>query len=375
MDMTLEYLKANAVDSVKLSGAFSEIVGECNQEFNLRSEIQKNFPLVTWLLNTSLARQVRTNMFRSGRCGMFKDEDGVWNIKIPATLWSVPAESAATECCFVPFEFDKCAGTVPLNLLCLKDCNNITDELVQMHLKSPDVEGLASSSQTEAQVKENIAKLSFAFYQAMNAMWGHDDTYVTTTPLKPFHGMAEIMGNAAVCSIDGSNILTAFASLACRMSVLGGGASYIIAVNPIIYQSIEAEIAPDQYGRYPAGWSKVGGELRFNGARFVQDKFVPVDFADSVGEAWVLTGDSVGLYMMDNLIATDKYTRKIDSVTNVEGGCASDCTYYYNLGSAFNSNAAKIAKIVDIPITAACKLGTTDLHGIIAPKTLVPNVE
>lgn len=372
MNMTVSNLDRVSVDSVKLAGQFSEIVGECGQELDIRTEIIKNFPLVTWLLNTPLSKRVRSNMFRSNRCGMYKDENGIWNLKVPGSVWSVPTTSSASECCFVPFEFDKCAGTVPLNLLCLKDCSTIADELVQSRLRSASVEGLASEGQSEKQVRENIAKLSFALLQALNAMWGHVDTYVEATPLKPFHGMAEVMGNPAVSAIDGSNILTAFKSLGCRTSVLG--TNFVIAVNPIIYQSIESAITPDQFGNLPSGWTKVDGKLRFNGMPFIEDNYVPVDWTDGVGEAWILSGDAVGLYFMDNLIATDQFTRRIETAETVEGGCASECTYYYNLGSAFNSSAAKLAKIVDIPISSACASGVADLHGLVVPTTLIPNV-
>lgn len=376
MDMTLNMLDKASVDSIKLAGSFSDIIGDCcGPEVNLRTQLINNFPLVAWLLSTQLSSYVRANMWREGRCMMFKDE-GKWTLKVPGAIWSVPATSSAEECCFVPFEFDKCAGTVPMNLLCLKDCESIEDELVGLNMRTRPVEGLAYEGETEDQVRRRIARLSFAFYQAYNAIYGHDDTFVegdgTSVPLKPFHGLAQIMDNAAVAAIEGGDILTAFESVGCRANLIGG--SYVVAVNPIILNSIKAAVRPDQFGRYPAGWSVVGDSIRFNGMRFIEDKLVPVDWEDATGEAWILSGDSVGLYMMDNIFATDRFIRRQENVETLANGCASKCDYYYNFGAAFNSNAAKLMKVVDIPITGACASGIGDLTNLLTPNTLVPNI-
>lgn len=376
MDLTLNVLDKASVDSIKLAGSFSDIIGDCcGPEVNLRTQLINNFPLVAWLLSTQLSSYVRTNMWREGRCMMFKDE-GKWTLKVPGAIWSVPATSSAEECCFVPFEFDKCAGTVPMNLLCLKDCESIEDELVGLNMRTRPVEGLAYEGETEDQVRRRIARLSFAFYQAYNAIYGHDDTFVegdgTSVPLKPFHGLAQIMDNAAVAAIEGGDVLSAFESVGCRAGLIGG--SYVIAVNPIIMNSIKAVVRPDQFGRYPAGWSVVGDSVRFNGMRFIEDKLVPVDWEDGTGEAWILSGDSVGLYMMDNIFATDRFIRRQENVETLENGCASKCDYYYNFGAAFNSNAAKLMKVVDIPISGACAAGIGDLTNLLTPNTLVPNI-
>ena len=374
MDIALNLLDSVAVDRVKLSGSFADVVGDCcGADLKTRTDVVNRFPLVTYLLQTRLANEVRGRMFEAKRCLTMKDEDGKWILKIPGLIWSEPAESSSEECCFVPFEFDKCAGTVPMNLLCLKDCDDIMDELIMNRLRSAEVEGLSSRGETERQVRERIARLSFAFYQAYNVIYGHDDTFVETgVPLKPFHGLAQVMDNPAVVAIAGGDIYSAFKSLGCRAAILGG--EKVIAVNPIIYQSIEAAIQPNQFGTYPDGWSKVNGELRFRGMRFLQDRMVPVDMAKGTGEAWVLDSEAVGLYLMDALFATEPFTRRTHNVETLANGCASECTYYYNLGAAFNNNAAKLMKIVDIPISGACAAGIGDLANIIIPNTIVPNI-
>lgn len=374
MNRELQMLDSVAVDRVELAGSFADIVGDCcGAELNLRTELINRFPLVAWLLGTSLAQHVRQNMWREKRCLTVKDDNGKWTLKVPGAIWSEPQTSAAEECCFVPFEFDKCASTVPMNLLCLKDCDNIEDELIMSRMRSGQVEGLAYAGETEETVRNRIARLSFAFYQAYNAIYGHDDTYVTQgVPLKPFHGLAQVMDNPAVVSIAGGDIYAAFKAVGCRAGLLGG--DFVVAVNPIIYQSIQGAIYPNANGTYPDGWSVVNGELRYRGMRFIQDRLVPVDMEAGTGEAWILSGEAVGLYLMDNIFATEEFIRRTHDVTNPANGCALDCTYYYNMGAAFNSNAAKLMKIVDIPISGACASGIGDLTNLIVPNTIVPNI-
>lgn len=373
MDIALNLLNSVAVDRVSLSGSFADVVGDCcGADLKTRTDIVNRFPLVTYLLSTSLANRVAGEMFGAKRCKLDKDADGKWELKLPGLLWSLPQTSSAEECCFVPFEFDKCSSTVPLNLLCLKDCDDIMDELVQNKLRSASVDGFPYTG-TEASVRERIAKLSFAFYQAYEIVYGHDDTFVTEgVPLKPFHGLAQVMDNAAVAAIPGGDIYSAFKTVGCRAGLVGG--DFVIAVNPIIYQSIENVIQPNQFGTYPAGWSNVNGQLRFRGMRFIQDRLVPVDMSEGTGEAWILNGDAVGAYMFDTLFATEGYTRRVHNVETLENGCASECTYYYNLGAAFNNDASKLMKIVDIPITGACLGGIGDLTNLITPNTIIPNI-
>ena len=379
-DLSLKLLDKEAVSAVKLAGNFSDIIGDCcGPEVNLRTQLINNFPLVAWLLSTPLSNYVRQNMWREGRCMMYKDADtNKWMVKVPGAIWSVPATSSAEECCFVPFQFDKCAGEVPMNLLCLKDCESIEDELVGYNMRSRQVEGLAYAGDTEDEVRRRIARLSFAFYQAYNAIYGHDGVFVegdgNSVPLKPFHGLAQIMDNAAVASIEGGDILTAFESVGCRAGLIGG--SYTVFVNPVIYRSIQAVVKADQFGRYPDGWSVVNGRISYNGMTFVEDKLVPVDWEDSTGEAWILSGDAVGLSLMDNIFATEgsRFIRREEKVETLANGCASKCDYYYNFGGAFNSNAAKIMKVVDIPISGACASGIGDLTNLLTPNTLVPNI-
>ena len=373
INVSNEDLSKIAVDRHALSGTFADVVGDCcGADLKTRSDVVNRFPLVVWLLQTELSNTVRSMMFEAKRCGMSK-VDGKWMVNIPGQIWSLPGESSAQECCFVPFQFDKCSTSVPLNLLCLKDCEDILDEMVQNRLRSATVDGLAYAGETEKAVRDRINRLSFAFYEAYNVIYGHDETFVETgVPLKPFHGLAQLMDNPAIVSIAGGDVYAAFKSVGCRKAFLGG--TSVIWVNPIIYRSIAEQIQPNMYGRYPAGWTMVNGRLQYQGMRFEEDRLVPVDMENGVGEAWLLDGSAVGGFLFDQLFATEAYTRRIPSEASLADGCAVDCTYYYNAGTTFNNNASKLMKIVDIPISGACASGVADLTDIIIPNTLVPNI-
>ena len=60
MDKFLEMLDKSSVDSVKLAGKFSDIIGDCcGPEVSLRTQLVDNFPLVAWLLGTSMSNYIR----------------------------------------------------------------------------------------------------------------------------------------------------------------------------------------------------------------------------------------------------------------------------------------------------------------------------
>lgn len=375
MDMNLDtrMLDAVAVDMKNLSTNFGDIVYDCYgmEGATLKSEMQNRFPLVTWLLNTRLSQSMRSISTR-GMMAIHKDTDGKWVMEVPRTIWSELPTSTAEECCWLPFDFAKCAGYVPLNLLCLKDCEEVMDVFVGRLLRPGEVAPLSYAGESLETVKRRIARLSMAFFTAHNIILGVDGVYTDT--LKPFHGLLSVMENQAVLALYGTSILSAFDSLGCRLAVLGGADSSIIAVNPIIMRSIEAEVRPGQNGELPAGWSMVNGRLRFYGIPFIEDKTVPVDLDAGTGEAWLLDGDAVGVFMGTDLAPADNFIYKNSDPAAAADGCRTDCTYYYNFGAAFNNNANKLAKIVDIPIDSACASAIGDLGGLIVPETLIPNI-
>lgn len=372
MNVDVRALDAVSVDMKNLSTNIGEIVYDCfgMEGATLKTEMQNRFPLVYWLLNTRLSQSMRSISTR-GMMGIHK-EDGKWMMEVPRTIWSELPTSTANECCWIPFDFAKCAGNVPLNLLCLKDCDEVMDTFVDRLLRPGTIPELSSAGESLATVKRRVARLSMAFFTAQNIILGLDNVYTAT--LKPFHGLLSVMENDAVLALYGTSILSAFDSLGCRLAVLGDYDSTIIAVNPIIYRSIEAAVRPGQNGELPAGWSRDGGRLRFYGIPFVQDKTVPVDLTDGTGEAWVLNGEAVGAFMGTDLAPTEDFIYENSDPAAAADGCRTNCTYYYNFGTTFNNNANKLAKIVDIPIDSACATAIGDLGGLIVPQTLIPNV-
>ena len=373
-NMSTAILDAVAVDKTMLATNLPEMADCTGAGLDPKTEIQNRFPLVTWLLGTELTRRVRAGIDRRGTCLVHPNSEGKWIIETPRELWSlVPEASETQECCWQPFDFAKCEGNVPLNLLCLKDCDSIMDQLVGQSVNfGTDIAGLASSGDSLNELKRRVARLSMAFYTAYTATLGLDNTY--TNILKPFHGLMQVMENPAIATIDGTNILQAFASAWCRLSLMGQG-NIVFAVNPVTYQGILAEVQPDMYGRYPDGWTRNGDEVTFHGMGFIQDKLVPVDVEEQTGEVWGLASSSVGLYLGTDLMPADDYIRYSGDFTKTPAqGCGEECTYYYNFGAAMGNNANRLLRIVDVPLSGACASVIGDLEGLVTPQTLIPKV-
>lgn len=371
--MALKPLEEIAVDKRLLATNFTDVIPDCcGADVDPVTELQNKHPLYTWLVATELSRRVRGSINgANGNCFLQKGEDG-YVIKVPGTFWSLEPTDSSEECCWPPFDFAKCAGEVPVNRLCLKDCDSIDDELLGNFLRvNGNYGGLTRSGENYTQTKKRIAKLSMAFLTAYNVMYGMDD--YTTSVLKPFHGVFQVMSNPAVVAITGANILSAFDTLACRLALLGDLSGYVIAVNPVIYNTLLTVIRLSQYGQYPAGWTRSGDTISFHGMRFIVDKFVPVDLEAGTGEAWILTGDAIGLWMATDLLVADAFIKESGhQEQSLADGCGSSCTYYYNFGAAFNNNANRLARIVHIPISAHCAEAAADLSGLVNPITLIP---
>lgn len=375
MNLSIQNLDAVAVDHKLLATDYADVVPDCTGVgAEVKTLIMDSFPLLMWLLGTNLSRRVREGVNANGLCAMHKDTNGKWVMEVPRTIWTDLPTSTQTECCWLPFDFAKCAGNVPVNLLCLKDCENILDSFIGKNIRlNEGVEGVSVAGETLEQTRKRIARMSMAFLTAYNVILGIDDTY--TDILKPFHGLLAVMENPAIVSIEGSSIISAFDSVACRLAILSPNDSFVFAVNPLIYESIKGEIRPGQYGELPNGWTMNGDELRFNGIPFIRDRLVPVDIASSTGEIWVLSSGSVGAYLATDLMPADAYIRSSqvngDTIANA---CGSECDYYYNLGAAFANNANKLMKIVNVPVSGACASAIADLNALIRPTTLIPNV-
>lgn len=373
MDFNVKMLETVAVDQRRLATNFPYAIPDCTGlDAEVKTMLMDQFPLYRWLIGTSLSRAVRAGVGENGLCAMHKDDNGKWVIEIPRTAWTVAPTSTQNECCWQPFDFAKCAGSVPVNLLCLKDCVNILDEYIGQSVKVPSgMEGIASEGDTIETIRKKVARLSMAFLTAYNVILGVDDTY--TDILKPFHGLLAVMENPAIVSIQGASVLSAFDSVMCRLALLGDRSTFKFAVNPVTYESIKAEIRPDQYGELPLGWTRNGDEIAFNGVGFIRDRLVPVDLEAGTGEAWVLASDAVGAYLATDLMPADKYIKSSSTTDTPANGCGQECTFYYNFGAAFANNANKLMKIVNIPITGACTAAISDLGGLIMPTTLIPN--
>lgn len=372
-NVELERRAISSDELMKLSTNFIEIISDCEglEDFSVREELQNYYPLVTWLLNTPFARTMRARANDPQKFHKSSTEGVEWEMDVPGTVWTLAPANSSDDCCWTMPDFAKCSKTVPLFMLCLKDCDSIFDKMVMGRLRineRTDLMGIARDGETVEQVNERIRALWFAFYLAHTAVLGTSTT--SDNIVKPFHGLLEVLTDNAVTSISGANPLAAFDSLACRLDILGG--DYVFATNPLIYGSIERLIVPDVNGNLPVGWTRIDGELRFHGIRFIRDKLVPVDLENNNGDIWVLSGDTVGLFFGYNLndpfVVRDDFTEQTRA-----NGCATLCTYLYNYGAVASENANRVMVISDVPVSSACT-DIADLAGLINPGTLIPTV-
>lgn len=374
-NVTNEALEAVAVDKKELATNIADVAADCEGGQTIASEIQNRFPVVNRIMSTAMSREMRRRAQENLINAHKETIDGAtkYVLEIPATVYTTEPTSTANECCWVPFDFDKCASKVPLNLLCLKDCESIEDSIMDGILRfgSRDaVPGIASAGDRLADVKLRVDRLSMAFFTAKNILLGIDNTYTAT--LKPFHGVLSVLENPAVPHIDGTNILEAFDLLACRLAIVGGRQWF--AVHPLIYSAIDAAVYPDERGNLPAHWARRNGRLEFMGRPFVEDKAMPIDTTAGTGEIWMLDDDTSGVFMATDLAPTEAFIRRSNAANNapVEGSCGTDCLYMYNMGAAFAQDANKLAVITDVPVQAGCVDAIADLAALVAPTTLIP---
>ena len=369
----INMLEARAVDVEKLASNFIDIISDCEglEDFSLRNELQNKYPLATWLAGTSFAgvmrrRSTNPQLFHKGGT-----DEADWVMEVPGSVYTLEPANSNADCCWTLPDFAKCSDNVPLNFVCLKDCQSIFDNMVYDRLRIDrrvSLEGFAREGETLAQVEDRIRHLWMAFYTMHTAILGTSST--SDNIVKPFHGLLEVMQNSAVVSISGANILAAFDSLACRLAVLGAGGAWRFALNPLLMRSIDEVVVADERGNLPSGWTKANGEIRFMGIPFIEDKLVPVDMTEMKGDIWLIDGDSTGLFMGYN-IGSEKEIKNDFTEKSLEDGCAELCTYLYNYGTVANNNANRVMVISGVAVSSACT-EIADLASLINPTTLVP---
>lgn len=365
------FQKLNRMMQLQNVGDVGQAIDYSNNQ--LANPLQNESPLATWLRSTALSQRMRTGSRINSQ--VFKNPNtGNWEFVLPWEVFTFPQTDTTGECCWVPLEIAKCSDTAPLHLLCLKDCECIMDRLINENrvAGSNDLTGyFLRPGEKIREARRRMARLSMAFFTQRNMILGVSTAETPT--LKPFHGLLEVMEDPAVIAIEGMNVLGAFASALCRMMILGGG-NWAIAVHPLTYMGIASMITPGRFNTLPNGWTNVNGVIRFNGIPFIQDKLVPVDIANGTGEAWIMDGNYVGVYLATDLMPSDRFIRsRFDANNNPDECCGEDCDYYYNLGTVFGTNPNRLMVINDIPLSAACT-GTAlqGLDGLITPNTIVP---
>ena len=366
-------LDNRAVDVQKLASNFIDIISDCEslEDFSLRNELQNRYPLATWLAGTPFSRIMRQ---RSTNPQLFHhggEDEAQWVMEVPGSVWTLEPVNSGDDCCWTIPDFAKCSSEVPLAFVCLKDCDNIFDSMVYERLRINEkarLEGFAREGETLEQVENRIRHLWMAFYTFHTVILGTMNT--SDNIVKPFHGLLEVLQNAAVVSISGANLLAAFDSIACRLAVLGGN-NWVFAINPLLYRSLVEVVVPDANGVLPSGWTKdANGRLRFMGIGFIDDKLVPVDMDTMTGDIWLIDGDATGMFL-GYPVGNEKEIRNDFTEQTKENGCGQLCTYLYNYGTVANNNANRIMVISGVAVSSACT-EIADLAELINPVTLVP---
>lgn len=374
MNEMMNMLDKRAVDVQKLASNFIDIISDCEglEDFSLRNELQNRYPLATWLSGTPFSRMMRQ---RSTNPQLFHHGVGKdaadWVMEVPGTVYTLAPANSGSDCCWTIPGFAGCASEVPLNFVCLKDCDSIFDTMVYERLRINQrarLEGFAREGETLEQVENRIRHLWMAFYTMHTVILGTSNT--SDNIVKPFHGLLEVMQNDAVISVSGANILAAFDSIGCRLDVLGGS-NWVFALNPLMYRSLEDVVVPDVNGNLPSGWSRGSdGRLRFHGIGFIDDKLIPVDMENITGDIWLIDGDSTGMFLGYS-IGNEMEISKDFTEQTLENGCGQMCYYLYNYGTVANNNANRVMVISDVPVSSACT-EIADLAALINPTTLVP---
>ena len=100
------------------------------EDFSLRNELQNRYPLATWLAGTPFSRTLRQ---RSTNPQLFHhggENEAQWVMEVPGSVWTLEPVNSGSDCCWTIPDFAKCSSNVPLNFVCLKDCDNIFDTMV-----------------------------------------------------------------------------------------------------------------------------------------------------------------------------------------------------------------------------------------------------
>lgn len=381
LELQMDFLKAKQVDVDELS-KYSNIgeVGVNPIDFSDNypaNEFQNSFPLVEWLMNTPVSRSSQSAMDR-GEFRPFKGTDGKWHVLTPVKWGTTPPEDTTGECCWVPFDLTKCMDEAIISFLCLKDCYPELDRLIgeKARFQANDMTNFFQrQGENYNEARRRMAEISMAWYTAHNIILGTLDT--ETPVLKPFHGLLDVMQGADVIKIGGQDIVSAFESVSCREALLSD-ADYFFACHPLVYEGIKTVIREGQYGELPEGWTRVNGQLYFNGHGFIVDKMIPVDLEQGTGDIWVLDRNTLGVVLGTGLVPSENFRKEGTTFSNTrEDGCAVECMYYYNYGTVFAVDTNKLAVIQNAPIGTNC-LGSA-LNGLdllIQPETIVPiNVE
>lgn len=390
METEANYRKNNAIANYKKYGdperamkKLASNIGDVGISVNLTdavldTSVEVSSPLFDWIRNGSAtARAGRL----TGLAEPYKDCDGVWQFMLPPRIGTTPGEDTGDACCWASFNIMMCNDKFPVSLLCMEMCEDIMDYLINMK-RTPSGGDLTSyfqrAGETVLDARRRMALLTMQWLTINTAILG--TITASSGNIKKFHGLFDIMNDEFTLNFSGSNILSAFAQIACRLLWLNRDAAndWGIGVNPTTFIAIASAIKKDRFGEYPAGWNVTYNgaipSVTFSGITFISDWRVPIDHENNVGEAWLINRSVVGFWFATNLQPTEEYHFTDFNSSNVsQKDCGRVCERWYNIGGAFSMNKYGAMVISNIPLNGVCSgdalLG---LDNITNPTSMAP---
>ncbi|GHU63482.1 hypothetical protein FACS189418_6860 [Clostridia bacterium] len=377
MQDKIKKLDSLSVDLAQLASVVDWDVHGTDLSNNLfANQVKNTSPLFSWLINTALSDRLR-NAWQRGNMQIDKNPDtGDFEFVAPYIVYTDLPTDTTGVCCWVPFNLSKCGQKIPLKLLCIKDCRSIQEKFIEKSQRFQPydlINSLIHRGETYDEARKRIVLESFAFYTIFNVLNG---TLLSNGPvLKPFNGLVEeLYSDTVVKILGGNNILGAFDTLACRLSVLGRG-ERIFAMHPLIYQTVEQAIIPGRFGIRPPGWRESNGVIYFRDIRLLADEQVTFDPETGLGDIWMLDSQTVGAHLdlAPGATSPEYEFHDFGSTDDPDLGCAAECDYYYNQGAVASVNPNRVAVITGVGANSACTGSALEgLDGLIKPTTLIP---
>lgn len=276
------------------------------------------------LLNTEMSRMLRA--MRDAGAISYEDDKGAIKLTNIPKLSLSPMTAKPDECCVTPGDLQVCKNGALLKSLCLEKCENGQESMMhdltkaaptknnlvyQAYLQLLKDSGVAQKTYPTIEEFEQLSLIAqFILLNILTFLNGMLSVERNGNIIRRFSGVAEIYANPDVYTVEGgSDLLSAFKEVACRMNVIGRGRfnkGFWLA-DSIAYSAIEAQVQPKTDGRYPAGWAVVQrtvtegnntyveNEYQFQGVRIIKSDLMYIDETDFAGNMYYIP-ETMGVF-------------------------------------------------------------------------------